>query len=136
MYANAWGGGRVSGSTRVKNYGAIDNSSKWKVKPVSGSPGKYNIQIHDSPLYINTHGGHRENAHQQLYGSTSDASSQWEFERSLKRPGHYYIKAVGKPYYMHTRYGSGSGNQLDLHKCPKDKNHPYCQWKILPQPTQ
>ena len=129
-YVNAWDNGRVSGNTLVKNWNSVDNNSKWAIQQSEMSDNVYNIKIHDSPLYINSQGGHGHGKPQQLHSDESIDGSVWNFEPSTSRLGHFYIKAHNSPYYMQLSGGTGTGRQISLGSCDKAKDMSRCQWLV------
>ncbi|MEZ4467795.1 MAG: RICIN domain-containing protein [bacterium] len=61
---------------------------------------------------------------------------QWILEASPTTPGAYYLRSLGGALYLHAHGGATRGANLTLHACPKNADHPNCQWLFEPSPSR
>ena len=97
------------------------------------------IRVSDANLYLHANGGSIAGAEQTLHPCPKESNHpncQWVFEPSGTRSGAYYIKTMGADLYLHADGGSNAGAQETLHSCPKENDHPNCQWTLEPSGTR
>ncbi|MEZ4467796.1 MAG: RICIN domain-containing protein [bacterium] len=97
------------------------------------------LRASDAPLYLHAHGGTSVGAQETLHACPKESfhpNCQWVLEPSPTTSGAYYVRSVGGPLYLHAHGGTNNGANLTLHACPKNADHPNCQWFFEPSPTR
>lgn len=88
-----------------------------------------NIRASDAELGVQI--GERHLAElADCWADWNHTSCMFTFERSPTRPGAYYIKNTATHQYLHSHGGSVPDADTELYSCPKDQDHPNCQWYI------
>ncbi|MCB9549983.1 MAG: RICIN domain-containing protein [Myxococcales bacterium] len=97
------------------------------------------LRASDAPLYLHAHGGTSVGAQETLHACPKDSfhpNCQWVLEPSPTTSGAFYVRSLGGPLYLHAHGGTNNGANLTLHACPKNADHPNCQWFFEPSPTR
>lgn len=93
------------------------------------------MKAFDRNTYVHVRGGTRVGNSLTMHSCPKHrdlGNCQWQLEPSSTRSGLYYIKASDQNTYIHASGGTSFGRPLTMHACPKDRDHPNCQWKLEP----
>ena len=143
LYLHAQGGSSAGASETLhpcpksKNHG----NCQWVLEPSPTRVGAWYLRVSDQPLYLHAHGGASPAAQETLHPCPMGSdfpNCQWYFEDSTTRPGASYLRSAGGALYLHASGGSQEGAMNTLHPCPKNADHPNCQWtvEVSAPPTQ
>lgn len=106
---------------------------QWDLIPSGTRPGAFYLKIQGEELYLHAKGGASPGARMTLHAcpkGRNHSNCQWYIEKSRTRPGTVYLRSAGGDLYAHAKGGSRSGAEITLHACPKERNHPNCQWYL------
>lgn len=135
LYLHAYGGSTPGAQETLHACPREANhpNCQWVFEPSPTRPGAWYIRVSDQGLYLHASGGSDPGAKETLHACPKDAdhpNCQWIAEPSPTRPGAVYLRSAGGGVYLHASGGSTPGAEETLHACPKDADHPNCQWFV------